>query len=447
MDDHPRLSGKMAALARVLRRFYRERGRVLVFSSSTTTLGLIESYVRMNYEYLRMDGSTPTGTRQALVDEYQTNERKFCFLISTKAGGLGLNLTAANKVVIYDVSWNPTSDEQAQDRSYRIGQQRDVEVVRLVARGTIEELKYAHQLYKVQLAQQTLGTRKEASDMVRMFRGVEGDQGKKGELFGAENLLQFRDGEFIHQMWRSFGEDEDADRLRGEDELLATTSAEPAEGEVEEAEAEAVDAEGAGDAPADPPAARELRHGDVLSGALGGAPPSSAEMGGGTQAFHAMVDMQDIEADENGAHANDPCFEDPCVDDPCVDDPIVDYSSVEDTIADHPLVDDPLFDSEGNRADATRPSSARKTAGKEHSRGNSGRGRTAWSPDNTAAAVPTMIAKEVNAPAHPRYTLMGVAPDDRKRLTPEEVECGLTELGIYVPKYLRIRQEPHKIDA
>ena len=95
------------------------------------------------------------------------------------------------------VNWNPPYDEQAQDRSYRIGQQNDVEVIRLVARGTIEEQMYARQVYKVQLKKQTLGGNANGTTQPQIFKGVDKDEKRKGELFGIENLLMYRDGSFM----------------------------------------------------------------------------------------------------------------------------------------------------------------------------------------------------------------------------------------------------------
>ena len=119
MNDHLSLSGKMRVLDFCLEMF-KSNDRVLLFSHSTTTLNLIEQYVKARgHSYLRLDGSTPTKSRQALIDKFQNDSMIFLFLISTKAGGLGLNLTAANKVIIFDVSWNPSYDAQAQDRAFR----------------------------------------------------------------------------------------------------------------------------------------------------------------------------------------------------------------------------------------------------------------------------------------------------------------------------------------
>ena len=176
----------------------------MIFSYSTKTLDLIENCVKAHgYRFLRLDGSTSTRKRQALVDKFQNDDSFKAFLISTKAGGLGLNLTAANKVIIFDVNWNPSYDEQAQDRAFRIGQQRDVEVIRLVSQGTVEELMYARQLYKVHLKQQALGGKDKEEEAARLFRGVVGDKNRKGELFGIENLLKFKDGSFMDDIWSS----------------------------------------------------------------------------------------------------------------------------------------------------------------------------------------------------------------------------------------------------
>ena len=89
-------------------------------------------------DYLYLDGQTAMDERQRLVDEFQSGDSQF-FLISLKAGGLGLNLTAANYVILMDPWWNPSIEDQATDRAHRIGQERNVTVIRLVSANTIEE--------------------------------------------------------------------------------------------------------------------------------------------------------------------------------------------------------------------------------------------------------------------------------------------------------------------
>ena len=93
-----------------------------------------------NYSFMRMDGSTPVQVREGFVQKFQsTEDRTFIFLLSTRAGGIGINLTRANHVIFYDCDWNPTLDSQAMDRVHRIGQKRKVTVMRLVNKNTVEE--------------------------------------------------------------------------------------------------------------------------------------------------------------------------------------------------------------------------------------------------------------------------------------------------------------------
>ena len=131
------MSGKLRTLDKLLSSFTSRREKTLVFSLSTQTLDIIEAYTKSKgWSYVRLDGSTPQGQRQHLVDKFNKDRSNiFIFLISTKAGGLGLNLTSASKVIIYDCNWNPTLDLQAQDRAYRFGQDRHVSVFRLIAQG------------------------------------------------------------------------------------------------------------------------------------------------------------------------------------------------------------------------------------------------------------------------------------------------------------------------
>jgi len=107
--------------------------KVLVFSWSTQTLDVLGAFCQAHgWPYTRLDGSTPTKSRQQLVDTFNASASSFVFLCSTKAGGVGINLQSASKVIIFDVNWNPSFDQQAQDRAYRIGQTKDVSVFRLV---------------------------------------------------------------------------------------------------------------------------------------------------------------------------------------------------------------------------------------------------------------------------------------------------------------------------
>jgi superfamily II DNA/RNA helicase len=184
----------MKVVDRLLRNIKSQQGRLLFFSQSTKVLDLVQNYVvAEGYSFLRMDGSTSRKKRDECVESFKKNDDAFIFLLSTRAMGIGLNLTAANFVIIFDVEWNPSNDAQAQDRVYRIGQERNVTVFRLVCRGTVEEQKYMRQVYKKQLKSETImeDVEVDRNTAVRFFRGVAGDKYRKGELFGFVNLIKF----------------------------------------------------------------------------------------------------------------------------------------------------------------------------------------------------------------------------------------------------------------
>ncbi|XP_068677020.1 DNA excision repair protein ERCC-6-like 2 [Montipora foliosa] len=185
----PKYCGKMKVLGKLLRMFYDEHSKVLLFSRSTQLLNILEEFViSKGLVYSRLDGGTKPSERTRLVRDFNVDPSIFLCLISTKAGGLGLNFTGANVVIIFDPDWNPSSDLQAQDRAYRIGQRRDVKVYRLISSGTIEEMIYLRQVYKQQLANIAV----KGTNERRYFTGVEGDKERKGELFGLENLFSYR---------------------------------------------------------------------------------------------------------------------------------------------------------------------------------------------------------------------------------------------------------------
>lgn len=140
-------SGKMIVLDRVLTAWKKAGNRVLVFSQTTSMLDILEKYVQgKGYTYQRMDGGTPVGSRMDLIDRFNFDESVFVFLLTTRVGGLGVNLTGADRVVLYDPDWNPSTDLQARERAWRIGQKRPVTIYRLVSTGTIEEKIYHRQV-------------------------------------------------------------------------------------------------------------------------------------------------------------------------------------------------------------------------------------------------------------------------------------------------------------
>lgn len=146
---NPERSGKMKVVAQILKVWKEQRHHVLLFAQTQQMLDILENFmVASGYNYRRMDGNTPVRLRMALIDEFNNSADVFIFLLTTKVGGLGTNLTGANRVVIYDPDWNPSTDMQARERAWRIGQLREVTVYRLVTRGTIEEKVYHRQIYK-----------------------------------------------------------------------------------------------------------------------------------------------------------------------------------------------------------------------------------------------------------------------------------------------------------
>lgn len=133
-------SGKLAKLDELLFKMKNEGHRVLLYFQMTRMIDMMEEYLTYrNYKYCRLDGSTKLEDRRDTVHDFQTRPEIFIFLLSTRAGGLGINLTSADTVIFYDSDWNPTIDSQAMDRAHRLGQTRQVTVYRLITRGTIEE--------------------------------------------------------------------------------------------------------------------------------------------------------------------------------------------------------------------------------------------------------------------------------------------------------------------
>ncbi|KAG5639390.1 hypothetical protein H0H81_002922 [Sphagnurus paluster] len=133
-------AGKVQVLMKLLTEYKKAGRKVLVFSQFTQILDILQAILKHHsINYLILTGSTPVDVRQTLVDEFTEDESIPVFLLSTKAGGMGINLTAASVVIMFDQDFNPHNDRQAQDRAYRIGQKRDVDVVKLISRGTIEE--------------------------------------------------------------------------------------------------------------------------------------------------------------------------------------------------------------------------------------------------------------------------------------------------------------------
>ena len=134
-------SGKMVLLDKLLGRLKKRGHRVLLFSQMTRMLDILEDYCGYRaWEYCRIDGSTSGDDRDAAMEAYNApGSSKFLFMLSTRAGGLGINLATADTVILFDSDWNPQMDLQAMDRAHRIGQTREVIVYRFMIEGSVEE--------------------------------------------------------------------------------------------------------------------------------------------------------------------------------------------------------------------------------------------------------------------------------------------------------------------
>lgn len=153
-----RASGKFELLDRILPKLRATNHRVLLFCQMTSLMTIMEDYFAFrNFLYLRLDGTTKSEDRAALLKKFnEPGSQYFIFLLSTRAGGLGLNLQAADTVVIFDSDWNPHQDLQAQDRAHRIGQQNEVRVLRLCTVNSVEEKILAAAKYKLNVDQKVI---------------------------------------------------------------------------------------------------------------------------------------------------------------------------------------------------------------------------------------------------------------------------------------------------
>lgn len=151
IEDYNDSSGKLELLEEILSDSIEAGHRAIIFSQWTEMLSIIKERVtRMSLDYFYLDGSTKAEDRMEMINRFNSGEKKL-FLISLKAGGFGLNLTGADVVIHYDLWWNPAVEDQATDRAYRIGQDKAVQVFKLITRGTIEEKIYELQQKKKHL--------------------------------------------------------------------------------------------------------------------------------------------------------------------------------------------------------------------------------------------------------------------------------------------------------
>lgn len=159
-------SGKLQTLTIMLRDLKKGGHKCLIFTQMSKMLDILEIFLNLHaHTYVRLDGSTGVEKRQKLMDRFNSDPKLFCFILSTRSGGLGINLTGADTVIFFDSDWNPAMDAQAQDRAHRIGQKREVNIYRLVCANTVEEniLKKAQQKRHLDFLVMTEGNFSETS--------------------------------------------------------------------------------------------------------------------------------------------------------------------------------------------------------------------------------------------------------------------------------------------
>jgi DNA excision repair protein ERCC-6 len=185
-------SGKMQVVKALLEMWKHFGHKTLLFSQGVQMLNIIEDFIKSldGFNYLRMDGGTNIKDRQNLVDRFNNDPDLHVFLLTTKVGGLGVNLTGANRVIIFDPDWNPSTDVQARERAWRLGQKKEVTIYRLMTAGTIEEKIYHRQIFKQFLTNKILKDPKQRQtfqmkDLYDLFTlgGSEDGTTETGEMF------------------------------------------------------------------------------------------------------------------------------------------------------------------------------------------------------------------------------------------------------------------------
>ncbi|XP_009958078.1 PREDICTED: DNA excision repair protein ERCC-6-like [Leptosomus discolor] len=223
-------SGKMIVVESLLKIWHKQGHRVLVFTQSRQMLQILEVFVRdRNYSYLRMDGTTTIASRQPLITRYNEDKSIFIFLLTTRVGGIGVNLTGADRVIIYDPDWNPSTDTQARERAWRIGQKKQVTVYRLLTAGTIEEKIYHRQIFKQFLTNRVLKDPKQrrffkSNDLYELFALSSPDVSQGTEtsaiFAGTGSDVQVPK----QQLKRKFEKPPDNDTCKGDVHLTESTS-------------------------------------------------------------------------------------------------------------------------------------------------------------------------------------------------------------------------------
>lgn len=226
-------SNKSTLLLQLLKLCIHAGDKILVFSQSIATLDFLEELLtNSRIKFFRLDGQTKMSERPNMIKEFNRNGSKYdVFLISTRAGGLGFNLPGANRVIIYDFSFNPTHEEQAIGRAYRLGQTKPVYVYRFISSGTFEENMHNNQVFKIQLAFRVVEKRNTKAQATRQNEWLRDPKKTKqddlSEHFGKDKVLdnivhKFEQGSsIIHGIKTTETLQEESDEmLQPEDEML-----------------------------------------------------------------------------------------------------------------------------------------------------------------------------------------------------------------------------------
>ena len=213
----------MVMLDRLIPYLFRQNHKVILFSQFSKQLDILEEWARTlrGWPVCRIDGSISADDRQEAIEAFNTQKDHRLFLLSTRAGGLGINLTAADTVILYDSDWNPQQDLQAQDRAHRIGQTRPVIVYRLATKGTVEQT----------LLEKADGKRRLEKLVIQKdkFRSILDKKSKKEEYQELEDILADDDFE-------NYDPGEGAEILSDADLKLLTDRSEQAYAKAEKGE-------------------------------------------------------------------------------------------------------------------------------------------------------------------------------------------------------------------
>lgn len=196
---HFQKSGKMMVVDALLKLWKKQGHKVLLFTQSRQMVKIFSKYLTENgYSFLTMDGTTQINVRHTLIDKFNNDQDTFLFLLTTRVGGVGVNLIGANRIIIFDPDWNPSTDIQARERAWRIGQQRHVIIYRLLTAGTIEEKIYHRQVFKLYLTNRILQDAKQkrffkTNDLHELFTLGENEKNIETNALFDENLSIDRD--------------------------------------------------------------------------------------------------------------------------------------------------------------------------------------------------------------------------------------------------------------